>query len=115
MQLHSAIEAGTYPPSIPWATEKRPNKSVPDISSSGESPFSCAAAIHSLETVFWQSRPRNSAAERTWKRIALKLRRLPGAAPCTLQLLIATINMQTTPGSRSRLECYKAYKQLKCS
>jgi hypothetical protein len=112
LQLHAAVEAGTYPPTIPWVTEERHSKSVPAVSSSGDPPLSCAAAIHSLETAFWQSRPRTSAAERTWERIGIELRRLPQAAPCSLQQLIATINMQTTPGSRSRLECCKVYKRL---
>lgn len=105
MQLHTAIEEGSYPPLLPWSTP------VHAAATPEPGPLSCAAAIHSFETHFWQTHPRTAAAERTWDRLTTELKRLPSAAPLTLHQLVATA-ASTTPGSRSRLECTKVFKRL---
>lgn len=105
LQLHAAIEAGSYPPVLPWSTPVHASPSAP------AAPLSCGAAIHSFETHYWQSRPRTTAAERTWQRIATELNRLPQAAPLTLQQLVKTA-ITTAPGTRTRLECCKVFKRL---
>lgn len=105
LQLHAAIEAGTYPPALPWAPA--PKAKSPE----SDAPMSCGAAIHVFETAYWQTRPRTSASERTWDRIRLELRRLPPAAPCTLDTLLRTITT-TEPGTRTRQECCKVLKRL---
>ncbi len=105
LQLHAAIEAGTYPPTLPWSTTVHTPTPSPDA------PLTCGAAIHAFEIHYWQMRPRTPASERTWERIALELRRLPAKAPCTLQTLLR-VAASTTPGSRTRLECCKVYKRL---
>ena len=104
LQLHAALEAGTYPPTLPWLTSAH---AVPPSPAT----LSCGAAIHAFETHYWQTRPRTPASERTWERIALELRRLPASAPCTLSTLLR-IAASTPPGSRTRLECCKVYKRL---
>lgn len=111
LQLHAALEAGTYPPTLPWAPAAvRPSSENEGIG--GEAaPLSCGAAIHAFETHYWQTRLRTPASERTWDRIALELRRLPANAPCTLSTLLR-IAASTPPGSRTRLECCKVYKRL---
>ncbi|QPN63692.1 hypothetical protein [Synechococcus sp. CBW1004] len=109
LQLHGAIEAGTFPAALPWATPAaRPSSGD---SPESDAPMSCGAAIHSFEVAYWQSRPRNSASERTWERIHLELRRLPPALPCTLETLLRTIT-STEPGTRTRVECCKVLKRL---
>lgn len=105
LQLHAALEAGTYPPTLPWATPVH-TPTTPE-----NSPLSCGAAVHTFEIHYWQTRPRTAAAERTWERIAAELRRLPAGAPLTLQQLSRTA-VTTSPGSRSRLECCKVFKRL---
>jgi len=108
LQLHTAIQAGTYPPTLPWSTGvDQSNPVVPPISG-----LTCEAALRSFETTYWQSRARTSASERTWERVHGELRRLPPAAPCTLQLMVQTIVARTKPNSRARLECCKVYKRL---
>lgn len=105
LQLHAAIQANTYPPALPWA----PVAPTP----SGEAALlTCGAAIHRFEVSYWEARPRTSAAERTWDRIALELRRLPEHSPCSLRVLVETITAATQPGTRTRLECCKVYKRL---
>lgn len=111
LSLHQAIEDGTYPPTLPWAKASSRRRSAPTPPSGGTT-LTCQAASDSLESAFWQSRPRTSAAERTWDRIALELRRLPPEAACTLQQLQATITQRTAPGTRTRMECCKVYKRL---
>lgn len=105
LQLHDAIQRGTYPPALPWSTTVH----TPSTAPSG--PISCSAAMHAFETYYWQLRPRTPASERTWERIALELRRLPPKAPCTLQQLLRTA-ASTPPGTRTRLECCKVFKRL---
>jgi integrase len=105
MQLHTAIETGTYPPALPWSTL------VHAAVSAETAPLSCGAAVHAFETHYWQSRPRTTAADRTWQRIAAELNRLPQNAPLTLQQLLRTV-VTTRPGTRSRLECCKVFKRL---
>lgn len=108
LQLHTAIQAGTYPPTLPWSTPvDQSNAVVPPISG-----LTCEAALRSFEATYWQSRARTSASERTWERVHGELRRLPPAAPCTLQLMVQTIVARTKPNSRARLECCKVYKRL---
>lgn len=104
LQLHAAIEAGTYPPDLPWAKTVQPTPSA-------SVPPTCEAAIHAFKTHYWQTRPRNTASERTWERIAQELHRLPPSAPCTLATLLR-IAASTPPGTRTRLECCKVYKRL---
>lgn len=106
LQLHAAIQAGTYPPDLPW-TPKQSNPPSPD-----RSVLTCGAAIRRLETHYWDTRPRTSAAERTWDRLHLELRRLPEHGPCTLRQLTDTVTQATTPGTRTRQECVKVYKRL---
>ena len=105
LQLHNAIESGTYPPDLPW-TEIRTTPESPSTAPS------CEAAIRIFETHYWETRPRTTAAERTWDRTALELRRLPQSAPITLTVLTSTITSRTTPGTRTRVECCKVYKRL---
>lgn len=105
LQLHAAIEQGSYPPTVPWSTPV--HASAP----SADTPLTCSAAVHSFETHYWQTHPRCAASERTWKRIDLELRRLPPRAPCTIQTLLQ-VAASTPPGSRTRLECCKVYKRL---
>jgi hypothetical protein len=105
LQLHAALAAGTYPPA-PW-TAPQTRQAPPS-----DTPLTCGAAVRRLEASYWASRPRTSAAERTWARIDLELRRLPESSPCTLRQLVDTITRSTTPGSRSRLECCKVYLRL---
>jgi hypothetical protein len=105
LQIQKAIEDGTYP-KLGWT------KSGPALApSSGVTPLSCEAAIQLFVTDYWDTRVRTPAAERTWDRIHLELRRLPPYAPCTLMTLTSTITT-TTPGSRTRLECCKVFKRL---
>lgn len=106
LQLHAAIQAGTYPPDLPWT----PKRSIPP--SLDRSVLTCGAAILRLEAHYWDTRPRTSAAERTWDRLHLELRRLPEHGPCTLRQLTDTITRATTPGTRTRQECVKVYKRL---
>ena len=105
LQLHNAIQQGTYPESLPWST------SVHASAAQLDTPLKCGIAIHDFEIHYWQVRPRCSASERTWERIAIELRRLPPKAPCTLQQLLKTA-AATRPGSRTRLECCKVFKRL---
>ncbi|MCP9791455.1 hypothetical protein KBZ20_06335 [Vulcanococcus limneticus Candia 3F8] len=109
LQLNAAIAAGTYPPALPWAPAAPPSSGR---GSAEGAPLSCGAAIRRFEVSYWEARPRTSAAERTWDRIALELRRLPEGAPCTLRQLVATITAATQPGTRTRLESCKVYKRL---
>jgi hypothetical protein len=103
--LHTAISEGTYPPLLPWSTP------VHAPATSELAPLSCAAAIHSFQTYFWKTHARTAASERTWKRVATELNRLPPSSPLTLQQLVLTAS-STTPGSRSRLESVKVFKRL---
>ncbi len=105
LQLHAAIEAGSYPPTLPWSTTVHASAPSPDV------PLTCGAAVHAFEVHYWQTHPRTPASERTWERIALELRRLPTKAPCTLGTL-SRVAASTTPGSRTRLECCKVFKRL---
>lgn len=105
MQLHTALEAGSYPPLLPWSTP------VYAVSPPEATPLSCGAAIHAFENHYWQTRSRTAAAERTWQRINTELNRLPAAAPLTLQQLLRTV-VTTRPGTRTRLECCKVFKRL---
>ena len=107
LELHNAIRAGTYPPTIPWASPPRAVHRGPPAPST----LTCSAAIASLQQSYWQSRARTAAAERTWQRTANELRRLPPSSPCTLQLLRDTI-LTTPPDSRSRGECCRVFKRL---
>lgn len=65
-----------------------------------------------LEQEFWKGRVRTSAAERTWARIVVELKRLPPKATVTADLLEAVAATATTPGSRSRLEFTKVGRRL---
>ena len=106
LQLNEAIQQGTYPSTLPWSTSVHTHHS-------GSAGFmSCQAAITNFETHYWSSRPRTPAAQRTWDRIALELRRLPPTANCTLDRLIQAIQDRTTPGTRTRLESCKVYKRM---
>ncbi len=105
LQLHAAIQQGTYPPLLPWST------TVHADAPSASTPLTCGAAVHAFEIHYWQTHPRTPASERTWDRIALELRRLPSQEPCTLPTLL-TIALSTAPGTRTRLECCKVYKRL---
>jgi integrase len=105
LQLHAAIEAGTYPPTLPWST------TVHTPTPSADAPLTCAAAVHAFEVHYWQTHPRTPASERTWERIALELRRLPAKSPCTIQTLLR-VAASTPPGSRTRLESCKVFKRL---
>jgi hypothetical protein len=105
LQLHAAIEQGSYPPTLPWLTTAHAQAPA------APAPLSCAASIHAFETHYWQTHPRNPASERTWERIALELRRLPPAAPCTLSTLLRVV-AATPPGTRTRQECCKVFKRL---
>ena len=109
LKLHTAIEAGTYPTTLPWAKAKA--QAAVATPSSGPAFLSCEAAIQLFQTDYWDTRPRTSAAERTWDRIHLELRRLPPQAPCTLMTMTRTI-ASTTPGTRTRLESCKVLKRL---
>ena len=60
LQLHNAIQQGTYPASLPWST------SVHASAAQLDTPLNCGAAIHDFEIHYWQVRPRCSASERTW-------------------------------------------------
>ncbi len=106
LQLHAAVQAGSYPPTLPWLTSAHAAPTP-----SPDTPLTCGAAVHAFETHYWQTHPRTPASERTWQRIALELRRLPAKAPCTLQTLLR-VAASTTPGSRTRLECCKVFKRL---
>jgi len=105
LQLHTAIQQGTYPPTLPWSTAR-------PAAPSSDAPITCGAAAHAFEAHYWQTHPRTAASERTWSRIALELRRLPSSAPCTLQELLRTAATKTQPGTRTRLECCKVFKRL---
>ena len=107
LQLHDAIVSGAYPTcGLRWE---------PEIRKISESPSSTAkpvaAWIGSLEAEFWAGKVPTSAAQRTWDRLVVDLKRLPQGAELTVDLLVAEAS-QTVPGSRTRLECCKVFKRL---
>jgi len=52
-------------------------------------PRTVAEVVELLETDSWTGKTRNGAAERTWERILLELKRLPQQATITTDLLVA--------------------------
>lgn len=104
--LHEAVQAGTFPQTLPWSTSV--HAPIPTDTRF----LSCEEAVTTFTQHYWDSRQRTQASERTWDRISLELRRLPKTAPCTLERLTQTIRERTTPGTRTRLECCKVYKRL---
>jgi hypothetical protein len=67
--------------------------------------------VELLETDSWTGKTRNGAAERTWERILLELKRLRQQATITTDLLVAVASTTET-GSRTRLESCKVFKRL---
>lgn len=107
LQLHDAISGGAYPGcGLPWERESTKSSA---LAPSTVKPV--AAWVESLATEFWAGKVATSAGHRTWDRLNLELKRLPPGAELTIDLLVATA-AQTTPGSRTRLECCKVFKRL---
>lgn len=108
IELATAVgRLGMLPDPLPWATETRKSQELAPAT------VTVAEATTLLEQSFWKKREkdRTSAAERTWERIRLEIRRLPEQAVLTTQLLVATADA-TKVGSRTRLEACKVYKRL---
>ncbi len=107
LQLHDAIKSGAYPScGLPWDRETRKSQGseVRALRPVGE-------WIESLKGEFWAGRVPTAAAQRTWDRLMVDLKRLPEGAELTMDLLTA-IASGTEPGSRTRLECCKVFKRL---
>ncbi len=106
IELAAAVgRLGMLPDLLPWATETRKSQGL------AVAAVTVAEGATLLEQSFWRGKSRTSAAERTWERIHLELRRLPPQAELTTPLLLATANA-TAVGSRTRLEVCKVYKRL---
>ena len=107
LQLWTALQGGTFrAQSLPWEAEITESSGSPLQSVS-----TVAAAIDDLQVDFWAGKVRTSAAERTWDRIDLELRRLPPGAQLSVDLLVA-VAASTVAGSRTRLESCKVFKRL---
>jgi len=106
IELAAAVgRLGMLPDQLPWATETRKSSELAPVA------LTVAEATTLLEQSFWKGKAKTSAAERTWDRIELELRRLPNQAVLTTPLLLATADA-TRVGSRTRLEACKVYKRL---
>jgi integrase len=108
LQLHGLIRQGRQPDEAPWLK----SKVVPGAGRDQPRLLTCEEGIARLQSSWWKSRARTSAAERSWARIQTELVRLPPGAELTIGLLAATISTKTEPGSRSRLESVKVYRRL---
>ena len=97
--------SGVLPERMPWDDDPA------GLEHRRSQPRTVAEAVELLETDFWSGKTRNGAAERTWERILLELKRLPHQATITTDLLV-TVASTTETTSRTRLESCKVFKRL---
>jgi hypothetical protein len=108
IDLASAVSSnsGVLPERMPWDDDP-----AGALEHRRSQPRTVAEAVELLESDFWTGKTRNGAAERTWDRVRLELRRLPQQATITTDLLVA-VARSTETGSRTRLEACKVFKRL---
>jgi hypothetical protein len=108
IDLASAVSSnsGVLPERMPWDDDP-----AGALEHRRSQPRTVAEVVELLETDSWTGKTRNGAAERTWERILLELKRLPQQATITTDLLVAVASTTET-GSRTRLESCKVFKRL---